>query len=198
MLSSSKMHHQTRCEQRVFPSLKCSSISLAILNGKTMSFAFCNIYRRVSFLLALDVLRRCAITRDFGSGYMRAKGVKWHIKCHYIGEHAYISLNSLRVVLYSKAEREKLHVQFFQPSSGKLRTPLRRVRPYYTPSAIRDILKLFPASCSHFQEIHAPPFRCRISVSEDAIRFNAKVAKHFVGLEKRPVPHTIYGPASDQ
>lgn len=54
-----------------------------------------------------------------------------------------------------------------------------------------DTLKRIGDGCPDCQELHAQPFRFRVSISEDSLRFNAELALDLVWLNKRPVLHVV-------
>lgn len=130
----------------------------------------------VSFLTGLYVVKKYLIFLDFGTVNMRAGEGSWHLRLHYVGDHEFVELNNPRAIYWTKGELERVHIHSYHPSSGKLFNLLHRMRPNDTPSRSLDTLKRIAGAFSTFQELHAPPFRFRVSPPQESLRFNAEVA----------------------
>lgn len=115
----------------------------------------------------------------------------WHLNFLYLGDHAFIRAKSPRAVYWSKPELTKLHLHFYHPSARKLLQGLARARPNETAPVVLDALKRIWDVCSTCQELHAPPFRFRVSIPENSLRFNAEVYIYLLWINKRPILHVV-------
>lgn len=184
-------HHNCRFGQKTYVSLFTSPVTLALPNGTSLVFEVSIIDLQVPFLLGLDELGRYGITLDFETGYMSAGDSILHLNFHCVGDHAFVLPDNPNSIRWTRAEFQKLHLHFYHPSSDNLFNVLRRVRPEDTPCAVLDILKQISGACATCQELHASPFRFRVSLPEYSLRFNAKAVIDLVWSDKRPVLHVV-------
>lgn len=115
--------------------------------------------------------------------YMRAKDCRRHLNFHYSVERAFLAPDNTRAVYWMKSELNKLHLQFYHPSSVNLYILLSSSSPEYTPSTVLDTLKQIAGACETWQERHTRAFRFSVSIPEDALRFIAEVAMYLVWLD---------------
>ena len=89
--------------------------------------------------------------------------------------------------IYSTAQRLKLHPQFAHPSAEKLYALVRRAGLKSVTQQIIERLKEIENLCEQFQRIRNPPFRFRVSIGHENVRFNPRSYNELICLDYKPV-----------
>lgn len=94
-------------------------------------------------------------------------------------------------MFWTKCELEKLHLHFEHLSSGKLYNVQRRLKPRHKPSEVINNIKQIAEARSTCTRTARTPFRFRVSIMKDGLRFNTFVEMDLVWIDRRAILHVI-------
>lgn len=112
-----------------------------------------------------------------------------HLSFVYYSIHDFSRIDNLKSIYRKRTDLRKLHLHFYHLSAVKLYQLLRREKPNDTPTTVLYTLIQISGACDMCEELHTPPFRFRVSIPEEAFKFNAEVALDLVWLDRNPVLH---------
>ena len=94
-------------------------------------------------------------------------------------------------ICYTKAELQKLHLHSFHPSVTKLYNLLKRARPQEVNAETRRVLEEIADACTNCHEHRDRPYRFRVSIPADRLKFNHEVAIDLMWMKGNPLLHIV-------
>lgn len=141
-----------------------------------------------------DITTNRLVKRTFFLGENKAPSYvvdDWYVPMTRIDNHVYVKMQMPLKVLYTPAQLEKIHRNFFLPSADKLISLIRRAKPdEATPGTLR-ILKDISSRCDPCQRIQEEPRRFRVSFGAERTIFNGRILLDVMYIENLPVLHII-------
>jgi len=149
----------------------------------------------IPFLIGLDFSDKHKIVADNVDNILRSKIYGWEMPIRRIHGHLLLTWD-IKTILFTGTELEKLHKQFFHPSSGKLYNLLKRAFPNDCPPSIRSRLEQISKDCLTCQQRSNRISRFSVSIPEDGIVFNFEVALDVMYIDiskqrKAPILHVV-------
>ena len=140
--------------------------------------------------MGLDVLDREGIVLDNVEIILDSRSDNW--KHPIIRKHGHMFVNwNEEEVCYTKAELQKLHLHLFHPNVTKLYNIIKRVRPDDATPETKSVLEEIADACTNCHEHRNRPYRFRVSMPSDVVRFNYEVAVDLMWLQGNPLLHIV-------
>lgn len=111
----------------------------------------------VPMLISLEVLEQYGIILDFSSRMIKQMGRKWELPMTFKNGDLFIEWNA-KVVCFTIAELQRLHLQFFYPYVDKLFNLLKLARSTEATGEAKDLLQQITKSCSTCTYFSTKPF----------------------------------------
>jgi hypothetical protein len=110
----------------------------------------------------------------------------WTLSLVRYGGHIYVEWDDLHATMFSTAQLQELHGQFFHPSADKIYNVLKRSRPEDTNESMHALLKIVTDTCHPCQLIARKPITFTVgSASDPHITFNREIALDILYLRGR-------------
>lgn len=94
-------------------------------------------------------------------------------------------------VHYPRTKLEKIHKQFFHPSTDKIFNHVRRAKPHEATPDTRDILEEISSSCVPCKRIQTGPKRFRVTICAEETIFNERVMIYVMSINNSPILHVV-------
>lgn len=141
-------------------------------------------------LVGLDVMRANGMILNFDADEVTDDSATWIVPIDYLRGHAFIT-DATNSVLYTKPELEKLHLQFYHPSPGKLYDLLKRYNPDTIGPSVKSVLEEINAAFQTCSQYSTSPFWFRAAMPHDEIIFYHELAIDLVWLNGSPALHLV-------
>lgn len=116
----------------------------------------------------------------------------WRIKLvRADSKHLFAQLQMPQITRFSRVQLQKLHRQFFHPSTEKLSNLIKKARPEHATPETRQELEEITARCDYCQRIQNAPLRFPVSFGADNIRFNERILLDIMYIDGDPVLHIV-------
>lgn len=117
----------------------------------------------------------------------------WHFQMHRLNSHLYVKMEKPFTVNVSRPQLQKLHRNFFHPSTEKLFNLIGRAMPDEATTDTLHILENISALCDPFQRINTSTNRFRVSFGPEEIVFNERWFMYFIYINNSPILHVFDG-----
>lgn len=97
----------------------------------------------------------------------------------------------LESVRFTKTELQKLQLHFFHPNVQKLHNLLRKARQDEVYAKTRRTLEEIADSCRNCRSHRSNPYRIRVPIPENEVKFNHEVAVDLMLLEGNQLVHVL-------
>jgi transposase InsO family protein len=145
----------------------------------------------IPLLLGLDFMDHMKVTANTLTNQLESAD-GWTLPLSRHGGHIYVEWDDLHATMFSTAQLQKLHRQFFHPSADKLYNLLKRSRPKDANEETRALLKMITDTCHPCQLMARKPITFTVgSASDPDITFNREIALDIFYLRGRPALHIV-------
>lgn len=144
----------------------------------------------IPFLLGLDVLDNERLVADNVSNVLESRRDKWKLPIKRKHGHMFVEWGQ-ESIRFTKAELQKLHLHLFHANVQKLYNLLKRARPEEVTADTRRTLEEIADASRNCHTHKAGPYRFRVSIPEEEVRFNHEVAIDLMWIKRNPLLHIV-------
>ena len=195
--------HMTKQKYSLRPSLmtfifgdgSCASlgelrIRIPLPNGSFLPLSIDVVDADIPCLLGLDLLDREGLVADNVENVLDSRRDHWKMPITRKHGHMFVEWGR-QDIRFTKAELQKLHLHFFHANAQKLFNLLKRARPDSVNSDTRNALEEIAKACRNCHQHSPRPYRFRVSIPADDVKFNHEVAVDLMWLKGRPLLHIV-------